>query len=270
MKLTNVFDFPLADALRELLRLGDARLVYYAPDGSVYQIEVSRRGRAGCVAQLRGGRVLYASQCLSEFAKHLNSKDGVVELIELDAARVRTDLLSVPQSILPMGVKDIEGLLGGGATGAQEAATGAAEARAAAATPAPAPSPPSPVITAAPTTLQQVLQQHLSLLARRGMRLGDTFNVLAAGVIAVAGKEVAAQGAARPCLDIVSDIAMLRGRALIDCRAGEERIIVLLDPLRGRVEVLYTHGDAAYTGLPAMEKAAGLRPTEVKVFLREQ
>lgn len=194
-----------------------------------------------------------------------------MELIELDAARVRTDLLGTPQSILPMGVKDIERLLGG-APEAREAAPAATEARAAptaAAAPAPSP-PPSPVIAAAPGTLQQVLQQHLALLARRGMRLGDTFNVLAAGVIAVAGKEVAAQGAARPCLDIVSDIAMLRGRALIDCRAGEERIIVLLDPLRGRVEALYTHGDAAYTGLQAMEKAAGLRPTEVKVFLREQ
>jgi hypothetical protein len=264
VRLTTVSDLPLREALRELIELGDARLVYYAPDGSVYQVEVSKRGRAGCVAQLRGGRVLYTTQCLRELAKYLDTQEGVVELIELDAARVRTDLLSLPQSILPMGVRDVEALTGGAAGGGEE------KPAAAPAAPPEAPTPAPVALAAAPGTVQQVLQQHLTLLARRGMRLSDTFNVLAAGVVAVAGKEVAAQDAARPCLDIVADIAMLRGRALIDCRSRDERIIVLLDSARGKMEALYTHGDATYTGLPAMERAAQLRPSEVRVFLKEQ
>jgi len=271
VKLTNVSDLPLPEAIRELIKLGDARLVYYAPDGSVFQVETSRRGRAGCVAQMKDGRVLYGTQCLRELARHLSSTEGVVELIELDAARVRTDLLSLPQSILPMGVKDVERLAAGGAGAEPRAvpAPAAAEAR-----PGEEPAPPAasaPAAVAVPLAgVQQVLQQHLALLSRRGLRLGDVFNVLAAGVVAVAGKEVAAQGAARPCLDIVADIAMLRGRALVDCKAGNERVTVLLDPVRGRVEALYSSGDYVYTGIHALERAAQLRPLEVRVFLKEE
>jgi len=267
VKLTNVSELPLADALRELARLGDARLVYYAPDGTVFQVETSRRGRAGCVAQTSGGRVIYGPQCLRELAKHLSSSEGVVELIELDAARVRTDLLSLPQSILPMGVRDVERLAAGKAPEA-----GPAAAPPAAMTQPPRSAPQAAPVAVAPvaTRVQQALRQHLALLARRGLRLSDAFNVLAAGVVAVAGKEVAAQGAARPCLDIVADIAALRGRALVDCKADGERLTVLLDPLRGRVEALYSRGDDLHTGLTALEKAAQLRPLEVKVFLKER
>jgi len=269
VKLKNVSELPLGEALRELISLGDARLVFYAPDGSVFQVEVSSRGRAGCVAQLRGGRVLYGTQCLRELAKHLSSKEGVVELIELDAARVRTDLLSLPQSILPMGVRDVEKLASGGAEAAPAPRQPTTPAPPPAAREAAAPRAPL-VLEEAPLAARPAIQQHLALLSRRGMRPGNVFNVLAAAVVAVEGKEVAAQGAARPCLDIVADIALLRGRALIDCRAGDERVLVLLDPSRGRVEALYSGGgDNVYTGIPALERAAQLRPVEVKVFLRE-
>ena len=292
VKLTDASRLPLDEAIRELLRMGDARLVYYAPDGSVYELEVSSRGRAGCVAQLPGGRVLYGTECLQSLAKHLHSRQGVIELVELDAQRVRTDFITLPQSLLPMGVEEVRRLIGeaqparqqpqaaapaapspqprqAAATAAPAAAAPPAAQAAAPAQPAPVPAPPAPGVAGAPTVSEQ-LRAYLSSFERRGLRPSDSFNILAAAAVAVSGREVEAQGTARPCLDIVSDLLVLRGRAVVDCRGDGARIVVLLDTARGRVEALLQRGDREATGLPALEEAARLRPDAVKVFLQEQ
>jgi len=287
VKLTDASRLPLGEAIRELLRMGDARLVFYAPDGSVYELEVSSRGRAGCVAQLPGGRVLYGTECLQSLAKHLRSQQGVIELIELDAQRVRTDFITLPQSLLPMGVEEVRRLVGGGQAAPQPQQPAprpqpapAERGAAAAAAPAAAPQPPAaaqpvqlpapaPGVAGAPTVSQQ-LRAYLDSFERRGLRPRDSFNILAAAAVAVSGREVEAQGTARPCLDIVSDILVLRGRAVVDCRGDGARVVVLLDTARGRVEALLQRGDREATGLSALEEAARIRPDAVKVFLQEQ
>ncbi len=288
VKLTDASRLPLDEAIRELLRMGDARLVYYAPDGSVYELEVSSRGRAGCVAQLPGGRVLYGTECLQSLAKHLHTRQGVIELVELDAQRVRTDFITLPQSLLPMGVEEVRRLIGEAQPARQQPQQPRAAAPAAQAAPAPAapaaataqpaaapaqlaavPAAPAPGVAGAPTVSEQ-LRGYLNSFERRGLRPGDSFNLLAAAAVAVSGREVEAQGAARPCLDIVSDLLVLRGRAVVDCRGDGARIVVLLDTARGRVEALLQRGDREATGLPALEEAARLRPDAVKVFLQEQ
>jgi len=94
VKLTDVSRLSLREALMEILQRKDTRLIYY-----------------GCVARLHDGTMLYGPICLQRLAQYLDTKEGVIEIAQLDAERVHTDLLTVPQSLLPLGVHDIERLI---------------------------------------------------------------------------------------------------------------------------------------------------------------
>ncbi len=267
VKLTDASRLPLREALREVLQRRDMRLIYYATDNSVYEVEVSSRGRAGCVARLRDGTMLYGPICLQRLAQYLDAREGVIEIVQLDAERVRTDLLTVPQSLLPLGVRDIERLIS--QPTASRTRTAAGPAAPAAAPPAPIPAPGPAAAAAVATPPPAAVQDYVNMLSRRGIRIVDGFNVLSAAAVAAAGKEVSAAGAARPCLDLVSDLVVLRGRVLMDCLSAGKRLLAHIDAAAGKLELLYSEGENVYSGLRAVEKALGMKPDEVRVFMLE-
>ncbi len=271
VKLTDASRLSLREALREILQRKDTRVIYYATDNSVYEVEVSSRGRAGCVARLHDGTMLYGPICLQRLAQYLDTKEGVIEIAQLDAERVRTDLLTVPQSLLPLGVRDIERLISQPAAQPQSLAS---RAQTAAGHPAPAVAPPAPIPAPGPaaavaTPPPAAVQDYVNMLSRRGIRVVDSFNVLSAAAVAVAGKEVSAAGATRPCLDLVSDLVVLRGRVLMDCLSAGKRLLAHMDAAAGKLELLYSEGESVYAGLRAVEKAIDMKPDEVRVFVLE-
>ena len=105
LKIKSTSDLPVAEALREALDIGDARVSLYAADGSRIHVEVSSEGRAGCVAETPKG-VVEGPECLHLFWK-AGEKGGVVEVIQLTPEQTRLDLDSRPDSLLPRGVEDL-------------------------------------------------------------------------------------------------------------------------------------------------------------------
>ncbi len=105
LKIKSTRDLPVAEALREALDIGDARVSLYAADGSRIYVEVSSEGRAGCVAETPKG-VVEGPECLHLFWE-AGEKGGVVEVIQLTPEQTKLDLDSRPDSLLPRGVEDL-------------------------------------------------------------------------------------------------------------------------------------------------------------------
>ena len=294
VKLTDASKLPLVEALREALSLGDARVVYYAPDNSIFYIEVERRGRAGCIALLKGVQRLEGPLCLEELRRRLPGNQGTIELIQLDPERVRTDFLTYITALLPQGRRDIERLIAeaGGAAPSQQAppqppAAAAPQQPAAqpATPPAATPQQPGTLPAAAPagpsaaaaaplpaagatTATTAAVAGFRATLQGLGLRVGEHFDPLAAAVVVSAGREVEAATPGRSCLEILADIGLLARNVLVDCRGDGARVLAYVDSSKKTMQLLYLDDEGpAAVGEDAIPGASKLTGRIVRVFV---
>jgi hypothetical protein len=236
-----VRDLSIVNALRELIGLGNGRLVYRAPDGAVFMLEVSSDGRAGCLGET-GTASLRGEECLTEFARRVLSGDGSIEIIELTRAETALDFSAEPATLLSKGVealRDLVELLG---------ATLGAEKGTAATVPA--------------TAVVNVEEKLRSL-----RNISELFNPLAAAAIIAQGDRLFFEKPNSVCADIAAEILQVPDvRAVVLCEHGEEKLTVLIE--KGVVKPLLERGDGTVLlGREAAARAATIPATKATVYI---
>ena len=238
------------DALRELLRLGNGRLVYRVPDGSLFMLEVSDDGRAGCLADL-GGRHVRGEECITELARRVLQRRGTIEIVELTRAETTLDFGAEPATLLAKGVEAIKDLI------ELLAPTLEAPAPSAPATsPAPAPTPsPAP----APAAIEEKL---------RALRnISEDYNPLSVMAIVAKGDRIMFDKPETTCADIAAEILQVPNvRATIFCQSTGEKLTILIE--KNSVRPLLERDDGTVMlGRDAAARAATIPATKALVYI---
>jgi hypothetical protein len=258
LRVSDASRFPLTTAILWALRLGDARVVYRAPDGRIFQLDLARDGRAGCIAVGRG--MLQGRDCLRELTRFLSVRSGTMEIVQLTPQLVNIDLKSWPQSVIPGGVAEVRRLLT-----PTSPATPPAPSASQQATPQPQPAvPPRPQ----PPAVARPTPSRVAVKLPPGYQLVETFNPLAAAAIAVKGEKLSAHVAGRTCTDsIVDTLPAILGRAYIVCHSDNGSLHVIVEGKRV-VAIYESKGDGQlFTGMEALEKAASEEAREARVYI---
>ncbi|KSW12444.1 hypothetical protein CF15_06890 [Pyrodictium occultum] len=256
----------IAEALGGLGKEG-LRLVYYTPEGLQVYLEASPSLLA-CIAAAPGGAVAAGEECLELLARRADDRRGVVEIIELTEHQVAVDAEERPEAVVPGGLERLRAVLAGvgrgeGAGGPQPA-PGEAAARPAEQEAGPAAGPGEAVEAAGEEDLEELME----MLRVRGLRLSDTFNVLALAALSSRGRAVEVRAGDKPCMDIVDDALALHTRVAVVCRGGGGTLYVYADPGAGRLEAYYMDdGGGALLGAEALRRAGRLVPREVRVYV---
>jgi len=269
LRLVDASRLPLRNAIVETIKLGYARLVYYAPHGFTFYLEVSRDGKAGCIAVRSRGMPLYGQQCLQELAKFLDAKQGTIEIIKLSDDRVRIDFQAAPSSIIPGGVAAVAQLVG---LHSQQTGPPAAQATQTRQVrpmgPARVQQPATPQLRLA-TMHSPASSMYAAIVRRRGFEIGDIFNILAASAIALRGQEIGVRTAGRTCIDILDELLTVNARLYMMCRGEHGELHVYSDPSPRRIELLLISGEETLVGERALEGAARLQAEEVRVYVEQ-
>jgi hypothetical protein len=101
----------------------------------------------------------------------------------------------------------------------------------------------------------------------RGLKLSNTFNVLAVAALAVMGKEVDVRTGSKSCIDVLDDVLSLRRRLTMRCRGEGGEVYIYVDPGAGRIEAYYLEDGRAFLGAEALRRASRLQATEVRVYI---
>ena len=268
LRVTDASRFPLTSALAWALRLGDARLVYRAPDGRIFQLDLARDGRAGCISVGRG--MLQGRPCLQELARFASARSGTIEIIQLSPQLVNVDLRSWPQSIIPGGVEEVRRAFGlapaARPAAAPQPAAPPPRPAAAAAQPAAAPARPAAMPAARPAPPPPAAAPAVRLPA--GYQLVEEFSHLAAAAIAIRGEELSAHVEGKTCTDAVIDaLPAIPGRAYIVCRTERGSLHVLVEGKR--VSAVYEPGDGGplLAGAEALARASREGAREARVYI---
>jgi len=238
------------DALRELLRLGNGRLVYQSPDGSLFMLEVSDDGRAGCLADI-GGRSVRGEECITELARRVLQRRGSLELIELTRAEATLDFGAEPATLLSKGVEAIRDLI--------ELLAPTLGAPAEAVAEAPAPAPPSPTPAPAPAVIEEKL---------RALRnISESYNPLSVMAIVAKGDRIVFNKPETTCADIAAEILQVPNvRATVFCESGEEKLTILIE--NNSVKPLLEREDGTILlGRDAAARAAAIPAAKAVVYI---
>jgi hypothetical protein len=270
LRVTDASRYPLRAAISWALRFGDVRIVYRAPDGRMFQLDLARDGGAGCIAVGRG--MLQGRQCLQELARHVGARSGTIEIIQLTPQLVNVDLKSWPQSVIPGGVAEVARVLGIATQQAPPTRLSPTAAQ-------PQPLRPRPVAPAAPPApqpqpqLQRPVQQppaaaKPTVRLPPGYQVDELFNHLEAAAIVVKGDKLTAHVEGKSCADSVIDaLSAIPGRAYIVCRNEHGSLHVIVKGRR--VSAIYeSNSDGRLlAGMEALEKAAGEEAREAHVYI---
>ena len=234
------------DALRELLRLGNGRLVYRVPDGPLFMLEVSDDGRAGCLADL-GGRYVRGEECITELARRVLQRRGTIEIVELTRAEATLDFGAEPATLLAKGVEAIKDLI--------ELLAPTLEAP----TPSTPAAPPAPSPAPAPAAIEEKL---------RALRnISEDYNPLSVMAIVARGDRIMFDKPATTCADIAAEILQVSNvRATIFCQSSGEKLTILIE--KNSVRPLLEREDGTVLlGRDAAARAAAIPAAKALVYI---
>ncbi len=239
------------DALRELLRLGNGRLVYRVPDGSLFMLEVSDDGRAGCLADL-GGRYARGEECITELARRVLQRRGTIEIVELTRAETTLDFGAEPATLLAKGVEAIKDLI------ELLAPTLEAPVQSASAT-----SPAAPAPTLSPAPAPAVIEEKLRALRN----ISEDYNPLSVMAIVARGDRIMFDKPETTCADIAAEILQVPNvRATIFCQDSREKLTILIE--KNSVRPLLERDDGTIMlGRDAAARAATIPATKALVYI---
>lgn len=239
------------DALRELLRLGNGRLVYRVPDGSLFMLELSDDGRVGCLAEL-GGRYARGEECITELARRVLQRRGTIEIIELTKAEATLDFGAEPATLLAKGVEAIKDLI------ELLAPTLEASAQSAPAAP-PTPITPTPSPAPAPAVIEEKL--------RALHNISDDYNPLSVMAVVARGDRIMFDKPETTCADIAAEILQVPNvRATIFCQSSGEKLTILIE--KNSVKPFLERDDGAIMlGRDAAARAATIPAAKALVYI---
>ena len=241
------------DALRELLKLGNGRLVYRVPDGSIFMLEVSDDGRAGCLAE-SGGRYIRGEECITELARRVLQRRGTIEIVELTRAETTLDFGAEPATLLAKGVEAIKDLIELLAPTLETSPTAA---------PAPPPAAPSAAPAPLPSPAPPMVEEKLRALRN----ISEDYNPLSVMAIVARGDRIVFDKPETTCADIAAEILQVPDvRATIFCQSGGEKLTILIE--KGGVKPLLEREDGTILlGRDAAMRAAVIPAAKAIVYI---